>query len=112
MSADPHQILGVAPDAEPEVVDAAYRALMKKYHPDRSPGDQLAMRRAQAINSAYAALKSGLASVDGSWPGGPQEVERWEEPHHEVRRWTPPRPLLAFVTALLIIVACVWLSRP
>lgn len=112
MSSDPHQVLGVAPDAEPEVVDAAYRALMKKYHPDRAPGDQLAIQRAQAITSAYAALKGGTATVDGRWSDDDPQPEHWVEPHHEVRRWSPPRPALAFVAALMIIVACVWLSRP
>lgn len=31
----PHDVLGVAPDADPEVVKAAARQLKKKYHPDR-----------------------------------------------------------------------------
>lgn len=60
---NPHEILGVQPGAEPEVVDAAYRALMKKYHPDRAPaaGDTA---KAQAINAAYAAIRSRSAAVD------------------------------------------------
>lgn len=31
----PHRMLGVPQDAKPEVVDAAYKALFRKYHPDR-----------------------------------------------------------------------------
>lgn len=57
---DPHATLGVAPDAEPEVVDAAYRALMKKYHPDRYSSDD-AERRTQALNEAYAELRPRAA---------------------------------------------------
>jgi hypothetical protein len=50
-----YSILGVTPDSETEVIDAAYRALMKKHHPDRSgqPDDE----RSRAINEAYAVLK-------------------------------------------------------
>ncbi|HSD83576.1 MAG TPA: DnaJ domain-containing protein, partial [Anaerolineae bacterium] len=29
-----YQILQVVPQAEPEVIEAAYRRLMRKYHPD------------------------------------------------------------------------------
>jgi len=32
---DPYRILQVAPSAEQEVIQAAYRALALKYHPDR-----------------------------------------------------------------------------
>jgi len=31
---DPHEVLGLAPDADPVVVKAAARQLSKKYHPD------------------------------------------------------------------------------
>lgn len=34
----PFDILGVSPSAELEVVNAAYRALARKYHPDLNPG--------------------------------------------------------------------------
>jgi hypothetical protein len=50
-----YAILGVAGDADPEVIDAAYRALMKKYHPDRCGG--LSEERAKDINRAYAVLR-------------------------------------------------------
>ncbi len=60
MDSSPYDVLGVLPASEPEVVDAAYRALMKKYHPDRWQGAEGESRkRAQAINAAYAAIKSG-----------------------------------------------------
>nr|WP_241212436.1 J domain-containing protein [Sphingomonas sp. ABOLG] len=60
----PYEILGLQPGAEPEVVEAAYRALMKKYHPDRWSGSpELAHRRAQEINAAYASVKNGSVSA-------------------------------------------------
>lgn len=60
-SADYYAILQVHPDAEPEVIEAAYRGLMKKYHPDVAGDDVLTgadgHRRASAINEAYHTLR-------------------------------------------------------
>lgn len=53
-----YSILGVAPTSEPEVIEAAYRALMKKYHPDKWSGQSAeAELRAKLINEAYSALR-------------------------------------------------------
>jgi curved DNA-binding protein CbpA len=38
VSKDYFAVLGLSPHADPEVVKAAYRALAKKYHPDRQAG--------------------------------------------------------------------------
>jgi DNA-directed RNA polymerase subunit RPC12/RpoP len=57
---DYYAILQVHPEAEPEVIEAAYRRLMQKYHPDRLPEDQRAnpdvLARVRAINVAYDCL--------------------------------------------------------
>ena len=58
---DFYAVLQVTPDAESEVIDAAYRQLMRKYHPDLA-GDDAAIaaaytERAKAINQAYAVLR-------------------------------------------------------
>ncbi len=53
---DLYGILGVSPISEQEVIEAAYRALMRKYHPDRSSGDLAALLRAREINEAYEIL--------------------------------------------------------
>lgn len=54
---DFYEVLGVRPDAEPEVISAAYRALAKKYHPDTFKGDaNEAKARMSALNSAYDVL--------------------------------------------------------
>ena len=50
--------LDVASDASDEAIDAAYRRLMSRYHPDRVAGAAedvrlLAEERARAINAAY-----------------------------------------------------------
>ena len=49
---DPYKILQVDPEAEDEVIQAAYRRLAQKYHPDRSTG-QGAIDRMVAINAAW-----------------------------------------------------------
>jgi curved DNA-binding protein CbpA len=49
---DPYKILQVDPEAEDEVIQAAYRRLAQKYHPDRSTG-QAAIDRMVAINAAW-----------------------------------------------------------
>jgi DnaJ-domain-containing protein 1 len=42
---DAYAVLGVRADAEPEAIEAPYKALAKKYHPDRHPGDPRADAR-------------------------------------------------------------------
>jgi curved DNA-binding protein CbpA len=52
---DPYKVLQVDPEAEDEVIQAAYRRLAQKYHPDRSPGPEAAERMV-AINAAGALI--------------------------------------------------------
>ena len=51
---DPYKLLQVDPEAEPEVIRAAYRALALKYHPDVSTGSQ---DRMAALNHAWGILR-------------------------------------------------------
>jgi curved DNA-binding protein CbpA len=51
-----YDTLNVSPDAELVVIDAAYRALMKKYHPDQGAAAE-GGASAAAINQAYAVLR-------------------------------------------------------
>jgi curved DNA-binding protein CbpA len=51
--ADPYHLLQVIPDAEPEVIQAAYRALARKYHPDMGGTD---LQMAQ-LNAAWETLR-------------------------------------------------------
>lgn len=51
---DPYKILQVDPDAEPEVIRAAYRALALKYHPDLSSASE---DRMASLNQAWAILR-------------------------------------------------------
>lgn len=53
-----YEILGVDRGAEQEVIDAAYRAMMRRYHPDTFTGPKAeGERRAKQLNEAYATLR-------------------------------------------------------
>lgn len=52
---DPYKVLQVDPEAEDEVIQAAYRRLAQKYHPDLSAGPEAAERMV-AINAARALI--------------------------------------------------------
>lgn len=49
---DAYKVLQVDPEAEDEVIQAAYRRLARKYHPDATPGSE-AQARMAAINAAW-----------------------------------------------------------
>lgn len=55
---DYYRLLEVHPEASPEVLEKAYKALCLKYHPDRHPEDkrQWANARMRELNEAYAVL--------------------------------------------------------
>lgn len=58
-----YDVLNVAPDAEPVVVEAAYKALIKKYHPDQAVATPVS-KNATAINEAFAVLKDPAKRAD------------------------------------------------
>ena len=57
---DPYRVLQVTPTAEQEVVNAAYRALALKYHPDRDTTGAAARRMAE-LNEAYRLVRDPVA---------------------------------------------------
>jgi curved DNA-binding protein CbpA len=75
---DPYRILQVQPDADADVVRAAYRVLARKVHPDASaPLDESAERRMTDLNWAYTIVRD------------PVKREKWES---DRRRTPPPTP--------------------
>jgi curved DNA-binding protein CbpA len=54
---DHYSELGVTPQAEPEVIRAAYRVLAQRYHPDRQTGvSQASEDKMVRLNRAYSVL--------------------------------------------------------
>ena len=78
---DHYTVLQVHPDAEPEVITAAYRSLAQLYHPDRNRSPE-ATRRMVQINVAYEVLSDPTrrAAYDqsrrASRPQQPRRTER------------------------------------
>jgi curved DNA-binding protein CbpA len=105
-AADLYQVLQVIPDAEPEVIRAAYRALARKHHPDAGGSDALM----SVLNSAWETLsdRGERARYDQqrnpatAQPAQPAERAQPAQPAEPEQRWgdrplsaraTPPRPI-------------------
>ena len=56
----PHTILGVSKDATQEEIRTAWRALVRRAHPDQTPRDRGADDRMKAINAAHDAMLDAL----------------------------------------------------
>ena len=57
---DPYKVLGVQPTDTDEQIKAAYRALVKRYHPDRYPEAAEKEAEAAAQNAAHTAAAEPL----------------------------------------------------
>jgi len=53
---DYYEVLGIAKDAQPDVIKKSYRKLAMKYHPDRNTGNQESEDRFKEISEAYTIL--------------------------------------------------------
>lgn len=75
-----YRTLQVARDAEPEVIESAYKALSRKHHPDRNtPEDsETSTRRMQAINEAYTVLRDPAKRAAYDAQLGPEDVSMWD----------------------------------
>ncbi|NIM95048.1 MAG: DnaJ domain-containing protein [Anaerolineales bacterium] len=69
---DPFKVLQVSRDAEEEVIEAAYRSLSRKYHPDRAD-EAVDQERMKEINWAYDVLKDPSKRSD--WASRQKESE-------------------------------------
>lgn len=61
----PFEILGVGEDADDETIKSAYRALAKRWHPDRNPGDRGAEEIFKSVAEAYEQIRS--ADARAAW---------------------------------------------
>jgi hypothetical protein len=73
---DPYQVLNVSPNATDEEIKDAYRALVKKYHPDKfadSDLADLANEKMKEVNSAYdeiQKMRNGGSNQSNSYDRG------------------------------------------
>lgn len=100
---DPYKVLQVDSEAEDEVIQAAYRRLARKYHPDVAPGPEAAARMA-AINAAWELLgdparraaldreRAAAARVTGTPSAAPADPFPWPEPASPPGARQPPPP--------------------
>ena len=89
MIEDPYKILGVSPNASDEEIKRAYRALAKKYHPDRNPGDAEAAKKMQQVNAAYEQIKNPeKAHQSGGYGGGYSQYDPFGFGGYQQRSYT------------------------
>lgn len=93
---DPYAVLGVDPTATAEQITHAYRALLRRHHPDtraESPADQMRAgprhdddARLQRVLTAYAVLRDPAQRADYDRIRAP----RRPAPHEQQRPSAPP----------------------
>jgi hypothetical protein len=89
---NPYKVLQVDPSAEQEVIEAAFRRLARKYHPDVNPAPEAAARMRELL-SAYEVLKDPVqrAMLDRQRGGGGSWL-RWRERYVADPPSPPPPP--------------------
>lgn len=108
-----YEILEVAPNAGSEVIRAAYKTLVQKYHPDRNPGNEEFASRTQKISSAYSVLSDEVKRAEydrflAAYSQSDKSLEGVKTPVDVVERKkipptdSLPRPNPSFSTALLV----------
>jgi curved DNA-binding protein CbpA len=61
---DLYRVLQVDPSADPDVIEAAYKRLALKYHPDLNENDPRAAEQMKRINEAYRILRKPALRAD------------------------------------------------
>lgn len=125
---DYYEILQVSPHAEPEIIEAAYKRLALKYHPDTNPSPSTAQQM-KWINQAYALLsdpekraqydEERRAFVVAQRPASPVRPDAQTPARAPTPDRVPPRPKLRRLRAclsLLLVIALaailLWAIRP
>src|SRR5437899_1049368 len=95
---DYYEVLQVSPNAEEDIIQAAYRRLAQKWHPDRRPGDPAASEQMRLLNEAYDVLSNSqkrqeydlrrrqAAANGGATEAARQAAEQQERAEEERKR--------------------------
>jgi len=90
-----YQLLQVSPTADLEIITAAYRALIRRHHPDRNPSPS-AEATTKRLNEAWEVLSDAASRAEydrsiatGSPSDSPPPPRTPDPPTQETR---PPRP--------------------
>lgn len=103
---DPFELLGVAPDAPPDDVAAAYRAAAKRFHPDIAGDDATAAARMAEINAAYDAIRNGDAAAGHEAAAAAAAGDRPAGTGNQaLGAWLPERTRRALGRELLVALA-------
>jgi hypothetical protein len=112
-----YEILGVDRGAEQEVIDAAFRAMIRRYHPDTFTGPKAeAERRAKQLNEAYAVLRNPErrrdydATLGPAAPPPPLIYDTLPKP--QSRRAVPRGALALGAAAAVAALAFIYLKQP
>ncbi|MEO8547713.1 MAG: J domain-containing protein, partial [Sphingomicrobium sp.] len=110
MIPDHYATLGLSPSSEDVVIRAAYRALMRRYHPDGN-STAAAAARTRAINAAYAVLSDPdrRAEYDQS-----RAAEAWVDISARPLTGLPSRLFAAsaILLVLVLVLLVVWSPLP
>jgi curved DNA-binding protein CbpA len=88
---DPYETLGVSPDASVDELRAAYRHLVQLHHPDHNDGSPESATRFEAVQDAYARVRSlrrrspRADDTPPRAPGDPDVESRLADLEHELR---------------------------
>lgn len=111
MTPDYYAILGLSPTSEDVVIRAAYRALIRRYHPDGNDSTA-ATDRTREINAAYAVL------IDPEKRAEYDELRAAEaRPNARLQRSVQPAPSRLFAAAsatllLVLVFLVIWSPLP
>jgi len=113
---NPFEILEVAEDATPIQIKSAYRALSRKYHPDKNFGDKEAADKMVDINKAYEILSDEKLREEWELHGtsdGPRKVgiglPEWMLA--EDSKYLVVTAYVIFLVVLVPIIVCVFYCR-
>lgn len=85
---DPYEILQVSRNADQTVIEAAYKSLAKKYHPDSSSGHS-SLEQMKRLNWAYETLKNPAERAQYDQGVSPQAPPK---PKPQPPKPSPPKP--------------------